>query len=274
MLCLKPTQASPLTVHIAKNGGLDDTDQKILSKLQLWLRAVSQTQRPPPTQTDRLWIGEDGLLEYARERVWYHITQINQLSGEVAALAAHAGIYSSLVNQLQCLCGRATDDSTLQCLNGIIDKAYELRCVWSELDPVKHRKALRHIGMIGRLRAAYLCFKPVACKLEGVSTIELRSLNYHQCTIIKAKVFQRYLEKVGGEPQLPASLLKAKGVPKYTRSWRPHIHAEMQLLVSLASKPEQQRRIHRYIGLSKKPCFMCYQILLSYNMPSQRQRCK
>jgi hypothetical protein len=50
----------------------------------------------------------------------------------------------------------------------------------------------------------------------------------------------------------------------------PYIHAEMQLLVSLASKPEQQERVHRYVGLGKKPCFVCSRVLLSYYTPSQR----
>jgi hypothetical protein len=270
VLCLGPTQASPFTVLIAKNGGLDDTDQRLLARLQVWLRAVSHAQRPPPTQADRLWVGDNGLLEYSRGRLWYHITQINQSSGAIAALEAHAGVHGPLVNQLQCFCGNAKHDSSIQYLNDIVDKAYELRCVWNELDPVKHQRALRHIGMLGRLRAAYLCFQTVACKLPGVSAIELISLEHQQSRDIKAKVFRKQLKRVGEELQLPASLMTAKGVRKYTGSWYPHIHAEMQLLVNLARKPEQQERIHRYIGLSKKPCFVCRQVLLSYYIPSQR----
>jgi len=124
--------------------------------------------------------------------------------------------------------------------------------------------------MLGRLRAAYLCFKSVACKLRGVSTIELSSLEYHQSTEVKENVFRRPLGRVGEELQLPASLLKDKGARRYTGSWCSHIHAEMQLLVSLASKPEKTARIRRYIGVSKKPCFLCSQVLLSYYMPSLR----
>jgi hypothetical protein len=268
-LLLKSTPTSPLTILVAKNGGLDDTDQKILSRLQVWLRAVSHTQQSPPTRTDPFWIGDKGLLEYSRRRLWYHITKINQSSDKIAALKAQAGIHSASVDRLRYLCERATYDSTVQYLNDIVDNAHELRCVRGELDLVKHREALRHIGMLGRLRTAYSCFKSVACKLEGASTMELRPLGYQQSTNIKAKAFRRHLERVRGELQLPVSLLEAKGVRKYTGSWCPHIHAEMQILVSLANKPDQQERIHRYIGLSKKPCFVCSRVLLSYYMPSQ-----
>jgi len=267
-LCLRPIESSPLTILVAKNGGLDNTDRKILSSLQLWLQLVSKTQRPPPTQTDLLWTGDGGLLEYSRGRLWYHITQIKQSSSVLAALAAHAGNHSPLVKRLQCLCEGATRDSTVQRLNDIVGKAYELRCVWNELDPVKHRKALRHIGMLGRLRAAYFCFKSVAFKLEGVSTIELKSLEHTSPTNVEAPLFRRRLARVEAGLQLPANLLRDKGARKYTGSWRPHIHAEMQLLVSLASKPGQKGRIHRYIGVSKKPCFVCSQVLLNYYVPS------
>lgn len=106
--------SSKFQVPIAKNGGRDDSDQKTLSRLQVWLRAVSQAQQPPLTQTGRLWIGDSGLLGYPRGRLYYHITQINQSSGVVAALEAEVSVHGPLIDHLQCLCGRATYDSTVQ----------------------------------------------------------------------------------------------------------------------------------------------------------------
>lgn len=269
-LCLRPAKKSSLTIFVAKNGGLDNFDRVMLSRLQLWLRVVSETRRPPPSQADRLWITKEGLLEYSRERLWYHIAQINKQGDITTALAKDAGIHGDLVTQLQRLCRKATYKSTVQHLNDIVDKAFELRCVWHDLDYEKHRKALRAIGMLGRLRAAYECFKTVALTIEGVSALEIVSLNCHQSPNFTTKAFRERLETVARRLQLPASLLKDESVRNYTHSWRPHVHAEMQLLVSLADKPEPQERVYRYVGVSKKPCFVCSRVLQNYCMPSLR----
>jgi hypothetical protein len=67
---------SPLTVIVAKNEGLDARDREILSRLQVWLRAVSVTGQDRSAQTDKIWIGDGGLVDYSRNRLLYHVSQI------------------------------------------------------------------------------------------------------------------------------------------------------------------------------------------------------
>ena len=144
--------------------------------------------------------------------------------------------------------------------------AYILRYVRKDLQAnVEHMKALRSINMLGRLRAAYECFKSVALTFEGISTMEMKPVNLHQPIEIIATLFRKYLQRLAREFRLPKGLLKNRAAQKYTGVSRLYIHAEMQILVSLAKNADWHQRAHLYIGTSRKPCFLCNQILQNYN---------
>lgn len=263
---IRPGTTSPLTVILAKNEGLDDRDRKMSSQLQLWLRTVAGTGRHSPVVADVMWIGGIGLVEYSRSRLWYHISHINQLDQLMNKLAARSGIYGPVITCLQCLCQNATTGSTARQLSDIVNVAYTLRYVWKDLRAeVEHMKALRSINMLGRLRAAYECFKSVALTCDGISTMEMRLVTLHQPVEINVTLFRKYLQRLAREFRLPKGLFKSNAAQKYTGASRLYIHAEMQILVSLAKNADWDRRAHRYIGISRKPCFLCNQMLQNYS---------
>ena len=256
---IRPGTKSSLTIILAKNGGLDDRDRKISSQLQLWFRTVAATGRHPPVLSDIMWIGDNGLVEYSRGRLWYHISQINRLD-------LRSGIYGPNITRLQCLCQKATTDSTVRQLSDIVNIAYTLRYALKHLRAsVEHMKALRSINMLGRLQAAYECFKSVALTFEEISTMEMKPVTLHQPMEVNVTLFRKYLQRLAREFRLPKGLLKNNAAQKYMGASRLYIHAEMQILVSLAKNADWHQRAHRYIGTSKKPCFLCNQILQNYN---------
>lgn len=262
---IRPGTKSSLTIILAKNEGLDDRDRKMSSQMQLWFRTVAATGRPSPVLADIIWIGDNGLVEYSRGRLWYHISQINQLDQLMNTLAARSDVYGPVITCLQDLCQNATTDSTVRQLSDIVNIAYILRYVWKDIQAnVEHMKVLRSINMLGRLRAAYECFKSVALTFEGISTMEMKPVNLHQPLEINVTLFRKYLQRLAREFQLPKSLLKNNAARKYTGASRLYIHAEMQILVSLAKNADWHQRAHRYIGTSRKPCFLCNQILQNY----------
>ena len=135
---------------------------------------------------------------------------------------------------------------------------------------MEHKKALRSINMLGQLRAAYECFKSIALVFEEVSTMEMRSAPLHQPKEINVTLFRKYLRTFAGEFQLPKGLLKNNAAQRYTGASRLYIHAEMQILVSLTKNADWHRRAHPYIGTSRKPCFLCNQILQNHSKVSMR----
>ena len=181
-------------------------------------------------------------------------------------LAARSSIYGPVITCLQCLCQKATTDPTIRQLSDIVNIAYILRYVWKDLRAnVEHMKALRSINMLGRLRAVYECFKSLALTFEGISTMEMKPVTLHQPVEINVTLFRKYLQRLAREFRLPKGLLKNNAAQKYTGASRLYIHAEMQILVSLAKNADWHHRAHRYIGTSRKPCFLCNQILQNYN---------
>jgi hypothetical protein len=181
-------------------------------------------------------------------------------------LAARSGIYGPVITCLQGLCQKATANSTVRQLSDIVNMAYILPYVWKDhRAKVEHMKALRSINILGRLRAAYECFKSVALTFEEISAMEITPVTLHQPTEINTALFRKYLQRLARDFRLPKGLLKNNAAQKYTGASRLYIHAEMQILVSLAQNADWHWRAHRYIGISRKPCFLCNQILQGYS---------
>ena len=268
---IRPSANAPLTIMLAKNEGLDDRDRKMTSQLQLWLRTIAATGRHSSVSADILWKGDMGLVAFSRSRLWYYISQISQLDQPMSKLGSRPGIYAPVVICLQSLCQNATEESTLQQLSDIVNIAYILRDVWKDAQvKVEHRKALRFINMLGRLRAAYECFRSVALTFEGMSTMEIKPTIRPQSVQIQTPLFRKHLQRLSGEYELHKGILKKNTALKYTGASRLHIHAEMQVLGSLANNADWHQRAHRYIGVSKKLCFLCSQILRNYNRLSMK----
>jgi hypothetical protein len=261
---------NPMTVLVAKNEGLDDRDLRMLFRLQQWLRAVAITGRDRSILTDSLWVGEAGLIEYSRQRLWYHISRV-QKDRKVASLAALPSDVSMHITRLQCLCRNAKVDSPVREFSDIVETAYNIRYMWESCRvDGEVMKAVRDINMLGRLRAAYECFKSIALTFDDVQDMKLEPVAKIQDLQLNASVFQRLLKKHCRDLQLPKEILKSNAAYKYNNACSLHVHAEMQILVILGQNPGWHKRAHPYIGVSKKLCFLCDQILQNYRPLAQQ----
>lgn len=266
---IEPDDEHPLTVIVAKNrGNLDDQDVKILASLKRWLRLVTLTGHCPSTQTDRIWVGDGGLVEYSRSRLWYHISQIHETDKTLPTVPF--GVVAVRVEDMQRLCRGVQRDLPVEQLSNIVNAAYDNRCAWRDL-PVQseHKKAVRAINMLGRLRAAYEYFKSVALTFDEAQTMEMEPINLCHNVQMDVNRFQGLLQKPDVDLRLPKNLHKSRAASDYRNASRLRVHAEMQVLVSLGQNPGWHKRAHPYIGVSKKLCFLCHQILQNYSPLAQ-----
>lgn len=259
-------EKSALSVLFAKNGGPDERDRELSHRLQLWFRAIAASGRAPPIYTDKIWNEESGLVAYSRNRLLYHISQVKESGRMMDALAEQSAIYGPVVNCLQCLCQNATPSATIQQLSDIVNVAHILRSASKYLRRfIHHTKAYRTINMLGRLRAIYECFKTVALTFPEVSDIEITPATLLQPLTLNTNRFRKRVQELAHKYTLPKACLKHNAYRRYMNAQELHVHAEMQILVSLAKDPQWFKRSHRYIGISKKPCFLCNQILRNYS---------
>ena len=266
---IEPDDEHPLTVIVAKNrGNLDDQDVKMLASLKRWLRLVTLTGHCPSIQTDRIWVGDGGLVEYSRSRLWYHISQIHETDNTLPTVPF--GVVAVRVEDMQRLCRGVQRDLPVEQLSNIVNAAYDNRCAWRDL-PVQseHKKAVRAINMLGRLRAAYEYFKSVALTFDEIQTMEMEPINLCHNVQMDVNRFQGLLQKPDVDLRLPKSLHKSIAASNYRNASRLHVHAEMQVLVSLGQNPGWHKRAHPYMGVSKKLCFLCHQILQNYSALAQ-----
>lgn len=256
---------SPVTILVAKNEGLDDRDHKMSSQLQLRLRTVAATGRHSPVTTDMMWHGQMGLVEYSRGRLSCHIYLVNQLDQAIQKLATQSRVYGPVITGLQYLCRNATKEPTVRQLSDIVNVSFVLRNFERDLTANgENKKALRSVYMLGRLRAAYECFKSVALSLEEISTIEMKAIEPHDPVEVDINAFRQSVQQLAKIAKMSKDLRKARADLHGLKALRLHIHAEMQILVNLAKNPNWHRRAHSYIGTSKRPCFLCQEMLRNY----------
>jgi hypothetical protein len=264
---------SPTTILLAKNEGLDDRDRKMSTVLQIWLRAVSATGKAPVIENDTLWAGvagSEGLVGYSRCRLEFYVAKISQCKLDVGRLDAHA----SSIGQLQRLCElcRTFDKDipeTTSLLSKIVNHAYELRYNdWHGVERSYVTKVLRPVSMLGRLRAAYECFKATALSTPEFTSIRLESVeplskSGKSGIEINVDEFCKH-RRIIAENIGRKCLIKGHLARRYSNVSRLHVHAEMQILVNLETTPSWRQRAHCYVGTSKKLCFLCHELLRNY----------
>ena len=64
-----------MTIYIAKNGGLDETDEQMIKRLQCWMRLVAEEGRRRDAKNDLLW---KELLNYYSKRLTYYRTLLRE----------------------------------------------------------------------------------------------------------------------------------------------------------------------------------------------------
>lgn len=260
---------SPTTTLLTKHEGLHERDRRLLKRLPTWLRAISLIGRAPAIEKDSIWVGladREGLVEYSRCRLEYYISQICQCKLDFGRLGIDASS-ADRTQRLCRLCGTSDNSPTTSALLEVVKLAYELRLTdcWRDLDQAYCAKALKAILMLGRLRVAYECFETAAFSFPELRSVELKSTEA-SCSLGTKVIFTRFdkevqtLAKSIGRKRLG----KGKLAQKYPHVSRLHIHAEIQVLVSLECKPSWRRIAHPYICTSKKLCFLCSQLLRNY----------
>lgn len=274
---IKSDAKHPLTIIVAKNKGfLDERDVKMLVRLKQWLRVVAITGRDRSIQTDSIWAGDGGLVEFSRGRLWYHISQIKKikkLDETVVNSTALLGDIAVRIAEMQSLCCGVRHNSPAQQFSSIVKAAYDNRSRWKGRSvQAEHKEAVRAINMLGRLRAAYECFKSIALTFDDVRIMEMEPVNLcqYETVQINAGVFDELLQKLSADLELPEEILESKAACKYKNASSLHVHAEMQILINLGQNPEWHKRAHPYIGVSKKLCFLCDQILQNYSRLAQQ----
>lgn len=255
-------QKRPMMIVWAKNEGPDPRDCSMASRLQTWFRAIASTGRVPSIDTDAIWIGNkkgEGLLEYSRNRLEYHISQVCLFSSKLEAVVAHAGVDGPVIFNLQLLCRNYQPDSPVRQLNDVVNVAYRVRAILHKHSSIlKCAKALTAVNMLGRLRAAYECFTSTALAFPEFQSVDLRPLRLTQYSVgINKKSLRKRVD------ELSKGMFKTNAAPRYTGLSRLHIHAEMQVLTALVTNPEWHQSKHRYIGTSRRPCFLCNEFIRS-----------
>lgn len=262
---IKGTGEEPATILIAKNEGLDDRDRRMLDRLEMWLRVIASTGRVPDVQSDHLWVGSsqwEGLLEYYRNRLEFYISLINQLGSAVGPPSAEAGENGPTVAHLQSLCRDFNQRSTPRQLGDIVGLAYAIRYTPWSLNT--NTKAAKAILMLGRLRAIYESLKSAALTFSDFKTMRIMPATVPHHMNINTTKFRKQLREYADNYSSNSRILKTKQAQRYTGASRLHVHAEMQVLMSVESDLSWQRRAHPYIGTSRKPCYLCHEFINKY----------
>lgn len=263
---IHPSHGSPTTILVSKNEGLDKHDSRMLARLQIWLRAVSKTGKVPGIGQDGIWnsaAGEEGLVKYYRNRLKYYASQIS--SFDMKALDAGTPIIGQL-QHLHSLCSMLKDKPTVLRLSDAVNAAYELRYTteWHRLDKIHTTDLWKPVLLLGRLRAAYEYFKRAALSFPDFESIELTSIVSPEPCNINRNRFRKQLQSLAEDMGRKRLMKKGYAQHCFNTSFL-HVHAEIQILLDLESRSTRHYQAHHYIGASKKPCFLCHELLQNYS---------
>lgn len=114
---------------------------------------------------------------------------------------------------MQSLCCDVRHDSPAQQFSSIVKAAYDNRSRWKGRSVhAEHKKAVRAINMLVRLRAAYECFKSVALTFDDVRIMEMEPVNLcqYETVQINAGLFHKLLQKLSADLELPKEIRKSK----------------------------------------------------------------
>lgn len=242
-------------IYVAKNVGLDRDDQIFLTKVQAWLRAISLLGQRRDIEEDHFW---SSLIEYTQSRLEFYVSELADIKG----ISSHTS-----VRKLQDSCKgyKAGSESPTLSLTPIIVDAYHLR--YKPL-PQLRPKVVRLIGLLSRLRAAWETLQEFAMHHVFCRYIELHPIEASE--LIEIPINNIKLELEGIQQGLSTKVLattrkRKKPLVLYT-------HAEVQLLLFFGglNQAADSTKFIRYVGSSKKTCWLCEQTLLRQSGFSSR----
>ena len=258
-------------VLVAKNCGLDKTDRDMVKRLSHWIQVMAKAG-VKASEKDLFW---RKLLLYCRARIWVYVTEIYAITGTRIPDSQSTNT-DSIKNQVYRLvslcrvlhsCQPEDFEVNLDSVSEIACLAYELRSCASLTtlirDITSKAKILRlKIALLGRYRAAYETFKEAAMHFH-----KFKELNIKEVDLVapaKSRIDMPFVTKTLAKLNITpkSSGQSAQSICKSCRLERRH-HAEMQILMQIEKdyQMDESNEIYPYIGISKKTCFLCSEVL-------------
>lgn len=244
------------TILLTKNNGFDNTDKKFLQTLQIWLNIVAILKRRPSIERCILW---KKLLTYNLTRLSFYIAKFLDQK-EIRHWKKLSSQTSELEYLILCCRKYNSDRSDSGKLQKIVFDAYKLR--YKERLTLRDQSCsyatMKWVRFLGRLRAAWEIFAEFALTLHPCNVLSLEALSSPPPKVLPWASLQREITRLHLSPKQRKQLQEAM---KQTGDIRLFVHAEMQLMLHFGSTPSENRTIFPYIGASKKPCWLCDQII-------------
>ncbi|KAK5711682.1 hypothetical protein LTR17_018263 [Elasticomyces elasticus] len=234
-------------LYVAKNRGLDDEDKVLLAKLQTWLRAVSLTRQRRDAEKDNFWLT---LMEYNSSRLEFYVTQIANME----SLGDHASVQ---ILQEKCKKYAVNSEPSESNLMSIIADAYTLR--YNAFPGIRQR-AVRAIGFLTRLRAAWETLQEFAMYYPSCANLELQHIEGSGVVKVPISIIRRELDNL--QQGLSTGIAAGHG-KKPWKHLELHTHAEIQPLLYYGRHKHAPdfTQFVPYMGSSKKTCWLCEQTL-------------
>ena len=287
------------TVFVAKNGGLDMLDRKLIEVLQLWLRAVAMDGKGRDIRTDRVW---KELLKYYSKRLEYYRSEFDKILEEYARTAKQP-TGDPIEQKLLCLhryCHKPksqrnrSHESRNDDYHDMVCLAYDLRQHCSlrpRLIDILEKSSLGHnlikedknkdrnvkessgyrtwqwIMLLGRLRVAYDTFMENAlCEDESFRSITILPGGTDDVPFQQSLALSRETRNM---VSLEINRFKTRHQKQFKVKYQEScfVHAEVQLLMQFEHMShERQRRLKslKYMGCSKKTCYLCCRLLAKH----------
>ncbi|KAM0251911.1 hypothetical protein ACHAQJ_007974 [Trichoderma viride] len=253
------------TVYVAKNGGVDDMDEGLARYFTIWMRTMAATGRRPTIDKDIMWTK---LVDYSRQRLDIYAAQIGSLSQpELTVIYVQGSDGHVLARELHDLSVKYKMDRSLDLLEQMISISYKLRYEPTpDLLSTASKRVRSTVCLLGRLRSAYEAFKETAIQLQRSFTkLIVICLQSSPALLLTKSQCEKRIEELaranGLSKPKKERLLKVLG--KETHVLAP-FHAEIQLLVHFECSISPDAGMFPYFGCSKKPCWLCHQLLSLY----------
>lgn len=232
---------------------------------------------------DSFW---NHMLRFCRARLSFYIQEISGVARDLglvenaSIMDQHSNEWIRLVPLCDTLQDQNPDSLEIRSLSDLACLAYQIRSssITIALTQLTLRKAKaleKNVALLGRYRAAYETFKQAAMHCPAFRKLEIQSTDLISLDNIALDL-----------PFLTSTLhrLRLEGLPfgpnhtaqSLLRDCQAHrsYHAEVQLLVDLEKRTQSEPSVNvfPYLGISKKSCFLCGELLSSFRTTVREDR--
>ena len=256
--------ADKVTMYVAKNGGFDRQDLQLRTHLERWLRAVASAGYRPNIDKDTMWkemlVFWSGRLHFYRRRV------LNLLQHTEFWRASNIAVEAKLAELLELCRQDAGPGQGSPVLSKIVRSAYALRYDegLTQLLRSKETKAAQAeqcVALLGRLRAIFDTLVECAMRERNFQALEIIrvSPDIQYDSMISNVASLKFPTNVWNGNKALKKKKKRQILQKYYESL--YVHAEVQLILYLEQQDLPNATIVKYLGCSKKTCYLCCRIL-------------